>query len=93
MGQGKAYPEVRDIRAIVVLLATQGLIRLGEVPDPLSGKAGFDAEGAKFYLDLLLELERKTRNNLLADESAFLAEVLANLRQALAGKTGADHGG
>ncbi len=93
MGQGKAYPEQRDIRAIVVLLATQGLIRLGEVADPLSGKAGFDAEGARFYLDLLQELERKTKNNLLAGESAFLTDVLANLRQALARRTGEAHGG
>jgi len=92
MGQGKAYPGERDIRAIVVLLATQGMIRLGEVPDPLRGKTALDAEGARFYLDLLQELQRKTKNNLQPGEAAFLDDVLANLRQALARKTGEAHG-
>jgi hypothetical protein len=88
MGQGKAYPEQRDIRAIVVLLAAQGMIRLGEVPDPLSGKAALDAEGARFYIDLLHELRRKTENNLLPEEKAFLGDVLANMQQVFAKKTG-----
>ena len=72
MGKGKTYPEKRDIRAIAVLLATQGMIRLGEIPDPLNGQAALDAEGARFFIDLLQELQRKTRGNLLPDEAAFL---------------------
>lgn len=91
MGKGTAYPEQRDIRAIVVLLATQGMIRLGEVPDPLSGRAALDPEGARFYIDLLQELRRKTENNLSPEESRFLADVLANMGQVFAHKTGA-HG-
>lgn len=89
MGQGTAYPEQRDIRAIVVLLAAQGMIRLGEIPDPLSGKAVLDAEGARFYIDLLQELRRKTENNLSLEESTFLGEVLANMRQIFDKKTAA----
>lgn len=92
MAKGKAYPEQRDIRAITVLLATQGLIRLGEVPDPLSGQAALDAEGARFFIDLLRELQRKTSNNLLPAEADFLADVLANLQQVFARKTEAAHG-
>ena len=89
MGQGTAYPEQRDIRAIVVLLATQGMIRLGEIPDPLSGKAALDAEGARFYIDLLQELRRKTENNLSPEESTFLGDVLASMGQVFDKKTGA----
>jgi hypothetical protein len=62
MEKGKAYPEQRDIRTIVVLLATQGMIRLGEIPDPLSGRAALDAEGAKFFIDLLHALQRALAN-------------------------------
>ena len=61
MDKGKTFPEKRDIRAIAILLATQGMIRLGEIPDPLSGKTGFQADGAQFFIDLLSELQRKTR--------------------------------
>lgn len=86
MGNGKAYPEKRDIRAITVLLATQGMIRLGEIPDPLSGQAAVDTEGARFFLDLLRELKEKTRNNLLPGESAFLEEALGNLQAVFARK-------
>ena len=91
MGKGKTYPEPRDIRAIVVLLAAQGMIRLGEVPDPLSGKAVLDAEGAKFFIDLLLVLQDKTKDNLSSEETAFLDDVLANMQQVLTKKTGS-HG-
>ena len=87
MGKGNAYPENRDIRAIVILLATQGMIRLGEIPDPLSGQAAFDAGGAGFFIDLLSELQRKTSGNLLADEAAFLGDVLENMKKILAKKT------
>ncbi len=92
MGNGKIYPEKRDIRAITILLATQGMIRLGEIPDPLSGEAALDAKGARFFIDLLQELQRKTENNLLPDEAAFLGDVLQNLQQLFAKKSEAAHG-
>jgi hypothetical protein len=92
MGNGKIYPEKRDIRAIAVLLATQGMIRLGEIPDPLSGEAALDAEGARFFIDLLQELQHKTENNLQADEAAFLVDMLENMRQLFAKKKDAPHG-
>ena len=91
MGTGIIYPERRDIRAIAVLLATQGLIRLGEIPDPLQGKAAQDAAGARFFIDLLLELQRKTKNNLLPEEASFLGDVLENLQQLFAKKAEAAH--
>jgi hypothetical protein len=92
MGKGKTYPEKRDIRAIAVLLATQGMIRLGEIPDPLSGQAALDAEGARFFIDLLRELREKTRGNLEAGEEAFLADVLENMQKILAKKSEAHDG-
>ena len=92
MGKGKTYPEERDIRAIAILLATQGMIRLGEIPDPLEGEAVFDPGGARFFIDLLAELQRKTSGNLLPDEAAFLDDVLENMRKVLAKKTESGNG-
>ncbi len=87
MGKGKAYPEKRDIRAIAILLATQGMIRLGEIPDPLNGQATLDADGARFFIDLLEELQRKTKGNLIPEEAAFLDDVLENLQKIFTKKT------
>ena len=92
MGHGKIYPAKRDIRAIAVLLATQGMIRLGEIPDPLSGEAALDAEGARFFIDLLRELQRKTENNLQPDEAAFLGDVLENMQKIFAKKAEGENG-
>jgi len=92
MGKGKAYPEKRDIRAVAVLLATQGMIRLGEIPDPMSGQPELDAEGARFFIDLLQELQLKTTGNLAPAEASFLEDVLENMRKILAKKTAAENG-
>jgi hypothetical protein len=92
MGKGIIYPERRDLRAIAVLLATQGMIRLGEIPDPLSGEAALDAEGARFFIDLLQELRHKTGSNLRPDEALFLDDMLENMRQLFAKKKEAARG-
>lgn len=92
MGKGKIYPEKRDVRAIAILLATQGMIRLGEIPDPLNGQTLLDAAGAEFFIDLLAELQRKTSGNLLPDESAFLSDVLENMQKIYLKKTRAENG-
>ena len=87
MGQEKRYPEKRDIRAVVILLATQGMIHLGEIADPLQGRKAVNIEGAGFFIELLAELQRKTRGNLTAEESAFLGETLENLQNVMRKKT------
>jgi hypothetical protein len=92
MEKATKYPEKRDIRAIAVLLATQGMIRLGEIPDPFSGQAAVDDVGARFFIDLLAELRRKTRGNLDAEEEAFLDDILENLRKVLDKKSQAKNG-
>lgn len=92
MGKGKAYPEQRDIRAIAVLLATQGMIRLGEIPDPLSGQAAMDLEGGQFFLDLLRALQAKTESNLSAGEAAYLRDMVENMQRLVAKKTAAANG-
>ncbi len=92
MGQDKRYPEKRDIRAIVILLATQSMIHLGEIPDPLGGGKAVNIDGARFFIDLLAELKLKTQGNLLAEETAFLSETLESLQKVIADKSHSTHG-
>jgi hypothetical protein len=92
MGKDKRYPEKRDISAIVILLATQGMILLGEIADPLHGKKTMNIEGAGFYIDLLAELQRKTQGNLQKEDSTFINDTLENLQKILCKKTNPAHG-
>jgi hypothetical protein len=92
MDMDKRYPEKRDIRAIAILLATQAMIHLGEIADPLSGQKIVNIAGAKFFVDLLVELQLKTLGNLLTEEAAFISETLENLQKIIAKKTNSSHG-
>ncbi|HSQ35058.1 MAG TPA: DUF1844 domain-containing protein [Candidatus Binatia bacterium] len=92
MAKDKSYPEKRDIRAIAILLATQGMIHLGEIADPLQGRKALHIEGARFFIDLLAELKRATQGNLTADENAFIGETLDNMQKVMHKKTAAANG-
>ena len=73
----------RDIKAIIILLATQGLINIGSVPDPVRGEPVFEPEKARIFLDLLEVLQEKTRGNLTPEEDAFMAEAIENFRSVM----------
>jgi len=92
MGKDKKYPEKRDIRAIIILLATQGMIHLGEITDPLNGQKTINIEGARFFIDLLAELKHKTQGNLRNEETAFISDTLENLQKIFLKKTNTVNG-
>lgn len=92
MGKDKLYPEKRDIRAIVILLATQGMIHLGEIADPLHGQKTLNIEGARFFIDLLAELKSKTQGNLRDEETIFISDTLENLQKVICKKTSTGNG-
>lgn len=68
-----------DIKSIIVLLATQAMINMGEITDPLSNTAKCDQNGSLMFLQLLDALEEKTKGNLTPDEAAYLANIRENL--------------
>ncbi|MCP4220529.1 MAG: DUF1844 domain-containing protein [bacterium] len=70
----------KDIKAIILLLATQGMINLGEIADPVTNDARINLDGASVFIQLLEELQVKTRGNLTPDENTFLQEVLGNIK-------------
>lgn len=69
----------KDIKAIIVLLATQAMIDMGEIQDPISHEAKINLEGAATFMQLLKVLETKTKGNLTLEEEEFLADVKENL--------------
>ena len=70
-----------DIKSIIVLLATQAMINMGGIQDPITREAKNDLDGASVFMQLLDVLELKTKGNLTTQEEAFLVEVKDNLDQ------------
>jgi hypothetical protein len=69
----------KDIKAIIILLATQAMINMGEIQDPVTQESKDDLEGAALFIELLDVLETKTKGNLTAAEETFFTEVRENL--------------
>ena len=61
-------------------LATQAFVYMGLVENPLTGKKEKDLEAAQHVLDTMAMLQEKTSGNLTAEESAYLEDLLYNLR-------------
>jgi len=78
--------EPLDFSSLIVSLATQALVLMGEVPNADSINTNLDA--AKQTIDVIALLETKTKGNLSAEEMKLMAEVLASLRLAYVNKVG-----
>jgi len=75
-------PAPADFASFCVMLYSEALMHLGQVPDPLTGQPHQDLEQAHFTIELLTMLQAKTDGNRTPEESAVLEEILANLRMA-----------
>jgi hypothetical protein len=77
-GEGELPPA--DFQSLVGMLITQALMYMGGVADRQTGRAVFDPEMSRFYIDLLGVVESKTKGNLSEDESRDLLQALSELR-------------
>lgn len=79
---------------LVMSMATQAMVALGQIPDPVDGKLVLRSAMARHYIDMLGVLEEKTKGNLDTEEQQYLQEVLRQLRFAFVAVTGGrSHGG
>jgi len=70
-----------NFESIIILIATQAMINLGEINNPISGSSVLNLEGAEIYIKQLEILKEKTNNNLSEKETLFLENMLNNLRK------------
>jgi uncharacterized protein DUF1844 len=75
-------PPRADFGSFCVMLYSEALMHLGQVPDPVTGEAHQDLEQAQFTIELLAMLQQKTEGNRTSEESGVLEEILAALRMA-----------
>jgi hypothetical protein len=68
-------------------LATQAMVHLGAIPDPVTGQTAEDLDHAKYMIDLLEMLQEKTKGNLDDREAQTLKSILYDLRMTYVQKT------
>ncbi len=76
-----------DFPSYLLSYYTQGLVLLGEVPNPYTNKKEEDVEAARHTIDILSMLEQKTKGNLTREEQQLLESVLYELRMKFMAKT------
>ena len=76
-----------DFPSYVLTYYTQGLVLLGEVPNPYTNKTEENLEGARHTVDILGMLKEKTKGNLAPEEDKLLESVLYELRIKYMAKT------
>jgi len=67
---------------LVATFASQAMVALGRVPNPVDGKTSITPELAQHAIDMLVMLETKTKGNLTADEARLLEGAMHQLRLA-----------
>ncbi len=76
-----------DFPSYILSYYTQGLVLLGEVPNPYTNKKEEDIEAARHTVDILSMLQEKTKGNLSKEEAQLLEGVLYELRMKFMAKT------
>ena len=67
---------------LLTTLATQTMVAMGDIANPITGKAEVRLDQAKHFIDTLAMLEEKTEGNRTPEESALLSSLLYQLRMA-----------
>lgn len=65
---------------LVFTLATQTMVHLGQIADPIDNQATVRLPLAQHHIDTLALLEEKTKGNLTAEEEKMLTTMLHELR-------------
>jgi hypothetical protein len=78
----KFVPPEPDFKFFITTLTLQASIALGHLPNPATQKVEKDPVQAKFLIDTLDMLQKKTKGNLTQEETDLLENLLYELRLA-----------
>ena len=76
-----------DFPSYILSYYTQGLVLLGEVPNPMTNQKEEDLQGARHTIDIICMLKEKTQGNLSKEEDQLLGSVLYELRMKFMART------
>ncbi len=77
---------------LIMMLSTSALQQMGKMEHPQSGETGVDLKGARFSIDMLAMIEKRTAGNLDDEEERLLKSQLATLRLAFVQASASDAG-
>ena len=77
-GSSDSLPKI-DFSSFILSLYSSGLVQLGKVEDPSTGKKSRNIDLAKHSIEMIAMLEEKTNGNLTKDESNLLKALLSEL--------------
>jgi hypothetical protein len=72
-----------DFSGFVVSLATTGMMHLGAIPDPVTGKRDVNLPGARQMVEILTVLREKTQGNLSPEETQLLDSLIYELQMGI----------
>ena len=75
----EALPKI-DFSSFILSLYSSGLVQLGKVEDPTTGKKSTNLDLAKHSIDMIAMLGEKTRGNLNEEEENLLKALLSEIR-------------
>jgi hypothetical protein len=70
----------RGFQMLVNFVAQNAAMLLGAYPDPRTGQAVLDLEGARELIDMLDALREASRGNLASEDDRLLVDVLGSLK-------------
>jgi hypothetical protein len=65
---------------LIMMLGTNGMMSLGKIPHPVTGRSEIQLEGAKMMIDMLDAVRQRTQGNLSDEESKLLDRTLSDLQ-------------
>lgn len=77
----ESLPKI-NFSSFILSLYSSGLVQLGKVEDPSTGKTSVNLDLAKHTIDMIAMLDEKTKGNLDEEESNLLKALLSELRLA-----------
>ena len=79
-GEAELPKPSRGIQMLINFVAQNAAMLLGAYPDPRSGQAMLDLEGARELIDMLDGLREASRGNLASEDEKLLLDVLGSLK-------------
>ncbi|MDZ7664344.1 MAG: DUF1844 domain-containing protein [Desulfotignum sp.] len=71
-----------DFSSFILSIYSSGLVQLGKVEDPSTGKTQKDMTVAKYTIEMMAMLSEKTKGNLNKDEENLMRALLSEIRMA-----------